>query len=95
MVRNGVRVARGTVVVHAASSDTGSRAGFVVSRAVGNAVTRNRVKRQLRHLVAHAFRTGTTGVDVVVRALPGAGGGSVREDFSRAWAGSMERLAAA
>jgi ribonuclease P protein component len=30
----------------------GTRVGFVVSGAVGNAVTRNRVKRRLRHLAA-------------------------------------------
>ena len=52
-VRRGVRVGRPTLVVHARSTACPqSRAGFVVSKAVGNAVTRNRVKRQLRHLAA-------------------------------------------
>ena len=42
------------------------RFGFVVSKAVGNAVVRNRVKRRLRaasSLLAHDYR----GADVVVR----------------------------
>ena len=38
----------------------------------GYAVTRNRVKRQLRHLVAEALLSSTVSVDVVVRALPAA-----------------------
>ena len=45
------------VVLHAAPGDpttsagSGARVGFVVPRAVGPAVTRNRVRRRLRHLV--------------------------------------------
>ncbi len=49
------------------------RAGFVVSKAVGNAVTRNLVKRRLRHLVRDRLDRFPTGSLVVVRALPGAG----------------------
>jgi ribonuclease P protein component len=50
-------VSRPTLVVHAVHwdeehLDDGTRVGFVVSGAVGNAVTRNRVKRRLRHLAA-------------------------------------------
>jgi ribonuclease P protein component len=46
--------------------------GFVVSKAVGNAVARNRVKRRLRHLV-RARLTALPGDGVlVVRALPAA-----------------------
>ena len=48
------------------------RVGFVVSRAVGPAVTRNLVKRRLRHLA----RERTAGLPphgmLVVRALPAA-----------------------
>ena len=33
-----------------------ARVGFVVSKAVGNAVIRNRVKRRLRHLMRDARR---------------------------------------
>ena len=51
---------------------SGPRVGFVVSRAVGNAVTRNRVKRRLRHLVAPLLPGFPQGVHMVVRALPAA-----------------------
>jgi ribonuclease P protein component len=48
------------------------RAGFVVSRAVGGAVVRNRVRRQLRHLVAARLGGFPIGSRLVVRALPAA-----------------------
>ena len=47
--------------------------GFVVPRAVGPAVTRNRVRRRLRHLRAGTGWTGCpTGTRLVVRVLPAA-----------------------
>jgi ribonuclease P protein component len=49
------------------------RAGFVVSKAVGPAVVRNRVKRRLRHLVAARLSVLPAGSLIVVRALPPAG----------------------
>lgn len=71
-VRQGRRVASKTVVVYATSNSTSPpRVGFVVSKAVGTAVQRNRVKRQLRH-VAHP-RLATLGdMAVVIRANPAA-----------------------
>ncbi|MET7639246.1 ribonuclease P protein component [Streptomyces sp. NPDC005438] len=87
-VRRGRRAGRPLLVVHlrrAASAEanagphaTGktaspSRAGFVVSKAVGGAVVRNRVKRRLRHLIRDRLESLPTGSLVVVRALPGAG----------------------
>ncbi|HEU0240828.1 MAG TPA: ribonuclease P protein component [Micromonosporaceae bacterium] len=47
-----------------------SRAGFVVSRAVGGAVVRNRVRRRLRHLIRPRLAALPAGTDIVVRALP-------------------------
>lgn len=89
-------MARGTLVVHAlAKPDPPSRAGFVVSKAVGNAVTRNRVKRQLRHLVGAELHAGVRPVDVVVRALPPAASGRLPDDFASAWSTALGRLAAA
>ncbi|PJI91070.1 ribonuclease P protein component [Luteimicrobium subarcticum] len=70
-VRHGVRAGRSTLVVHVAP-DPGSetaKVGFVVSKAVGNAVTRNLVKRRLRAASADLV-PDLTEVAVVVRALP-------------------------
>jgi ribonuclease P protein component len=79
-VRNGRRVGRGTVVVHLfvdepAQAST-ARAGFVVSKAVGNAVVRNKVRRRLRHLVRTRLTDLPDGTLLVVRALPAAAGAS-------------------
>lgn len=94
-VRGGVRVGRPTLVVHARRSDSPrSRAGFVVSKAVGNAVTRNRVKRRLRHLTAVVLPGVPFDVDVVVRALPGAPSGDLPGDFRSAFDQAITKLAA-
>ena len=83
-VRSGRRVGRGTVVVHlkiSSDAQPGSRelpgcvasdpkVGFVVSKAVGIAVVRNKVKRRLRHLVAERLNAYPPGTTLVVRALP-------------------------
>lgn len=83
-VRRGRRAGRPLLVVHLRTSgatdphepgeiDPSTRAGFVVSKAVGGAVVRNRVKRRLRHLVRERLPQLPAGSLVVVRALPGAG----------------------
>lgn len=79
ILRRGRRAKRGAVVVHLAERDThlsGARAGFIVSRAVGTAVARNKVKRRLRHAVARQIPQWPDNLDVVVRALPSAAGTS-------------------
>jgi ribonuclease P protein component len=87
--RSGVRVGRPTLVVHAGPNpdSRGVRVGFVVSKQVGNAVTRNRVKRRLRHLVAAQLAQIPAGTDLVVRALPRAvlSPGALSDDFTSAW----------
>ena len=55
------------------------RVGFVVGRAVGNAVIRHRVQRQLRHLCRDRVEVLPTGCEVVVRALPAAARASYPE----------------
>jgi len=83
-VRHGRRVGRARLVVHLdlpGSDDAHSlpRAGFVVSRAVGDAVTRNRVKRRLRHVVRDRLAALPSGSRLVVRALPPAAGATSAE----------------
>jgi ribonuclease P protein component len=61
--------------VHLLEPDAASnapRAGFVVSKAVGNAVVRNRVRRRLRHIVKRHLSTLSPSAELVVRALPAA-----------------------
>jgi len=77
-IRGGRRAGRGTVVVHLLLEEpaqaTTARAGFVVSKAVGGAVVRNKVRRRLRHLVGPLLADLPGGSVVVVRALPAAAG---------------------
>jgi ribonuclease P protein component len=76
--RRGRRAGTRTLVLHLAvdgdpSPDRGPRpcqVGFVVSKAVGNAVVRNRVKRRLRHLGAARLGVVPDRSVLVVRALP-------------------------
>jgi len=110
--RRGVRVSRPTLVVHAVhfdqghfdqghlnegKVDDGNRIGLVVSGAVGNAVTRNRVKRRLRHLAAAHVADAPAGIGIVVRALPRAvtEPAELPTDFGSAWHEAMSRLARA
>ncbi|MGW0891922.1 ribonuclease P protein component [Saccharopolyspora sp. NPDC002578] len=61
--------------------DTGepARVGFVVSKAVGNAVLRHRVTRRLRHLMRDRLPLLPAGTLVVVRALPPAANAPSRD----------------
>ena len=95
VTRSGIRAGRPTLVVHAAPGTAPTtRVGFVVSKAVGGAVLRNRVKRRLRHLAAAALPATPVGGDVVVRALPGAASDPTRleGDLVSAWHQVMNRL---
>lgn len=88
-VRAGRRAGRGTVVTHLrqAESERPARAGFVVSRSVGGAVVRNRVRRRLRHLVRQRLDELPAGSDLVVRALPASARASyarLRDDLATA-----------
>nr|WP_297083576.1 ribonuclease P protein component [uncultured Demequina sp.] len=71
VLRRGTRSGRATVVVYVKQTgDADSMAGFAVSKAVGGAVIRNRVKRRLRAIMASALPELPTGTAVVIRALP-------------------------
>lgn len=89
MMRRGAKAGTSTVVVAVllrsqtspqvqvpqSGSDVAWRCGFIVSKAVGNAVTRHRTTRRLRHIVAELISADTIELpeqrrtDIVVRAL--------------------------
>jgi ribonuclease P protein component len=93
-VRGGRRAGRRTLVVHLsrARTEAPTRVGFVVSKAIGNAVVRNRVKRQLRHIASDRIGKLPTGSLVVVRANPAAAGStSLVADFDSALASLLRQ----
>lgn len=72
--RAGVRAGTDTLVVHGVitPSDFPCRVGYAVSRAVGSAVVRNRLRRQLRAVVASHAEDFPTGGLVLVRVQAAA-----------------------
>ena len=91
-VRQGRRAGSRTLVVHLFAPGPGPsvaregdvtpgpvRVGFVVSKAVGNAAIRNRVKRRLRHLAREHVSSLPGSAVLVVRALPPAADASYPE----------------
>lgn len=90
-MRGGRRAGRPLVVVHLRpgvdAAQMPARVGFVTSKAVGNAVVRNRVRRRLRHLVSARLASLPVGALMVVRALPAAASATssqLGEDLDRA-----------
>lgn len=76
-VRRGRKAASTSVVVHLLDDPQAHpvpRVGFVVSKAVGSAVVRNRVKRRLRAQMTSRLGSLNDGARLVVRALPQAAG---------------------
>ncbi|HVB45802.1 MAG TPA: ribonuclease P protein component [Streptosporangiaceae bacterium] len=74
-IREGSRAGRRTLVGHMLvrrDSDDPPRVGFIVSRAVGSAVVRNKVRRRLRHLAAGYLHSLPGGSLLVLRANPPA-----------------------
>jgi ribonuclease P protein component len=100
-VRRGRRAGTRTLVVHlhepaATAIDAGAqpRIGFVVGKTVGNAVTRNQVKRRLRHLARERLSSLPGSAVLVVRALPAAATATYAElgaDLDRALDRSLDR----
>jgi ribonuclease P protein component len=88
------------IVVHVNSTDARAgqppRVGLVVSKAVGNAVVRNRTKRVLRALMSSRINQLPQGVDVVIRAktdLPGTPTAILAQDLDRLLATLLRRAA--
>ena len=74
VVRRGRRSVTPTAIYYRLERDADDplRVGIIVARSVGNAVTRNLVRRRYRALGREFVTAGAHGNDVVVRALPGA-----------------------
>ena len=74
VVRGGTRCAGAHSVTYVVttSEDRPARFGFIVSKQVGTAVTRNTVRRRLKAVCAEALPDLVPGADVVIRALPSA-----------------------
>ena len=89
-MKRGRRAGTRTVVVHLVDRSSmpdadvalqgGPRVGFIVSKAVGNAVIRHRTTRRLRHICAGRFDSLAIPTDLVIRALPAAGTASTSDD---------------
>ncbi|MCW4457339.1 ribonuclease P protein component [Microbacterium sp. MPKO10] len=80
VVRRGRRSVGGSTVIYTTKNPNGGlpRFGFIVAKTVGNAVTRNRVRRRLKALAYEAVhgdlgQNGSLiGCDLVFRAKPSA-----------------------
>ena len=86
IVRNGFRVGGAASIAHAvlhvgedAEEREPARFGFIISKAVGGAVTRNLVRRRMKSIVERRLAAGFTGADVVFRALPASAGTTYTE----------------
>jgi ribonuclease P protein component len=103
VVRRGRRSGSPLLVAHlltttpaavAADTSPGPRVGLVVSKAVGPAVTRNLVKRRLRHLARERLDRLPVGALLVLRALPASAGASYA-DLGAAFDRCLDTLTAA
>ena len=95
-VSRGTRVVRPGFILLAArreETDLPARFGFTVSRRVGNAVTRNRVRRRLKELVRTSSAAPAAGTDYVLIGRSAAAGrrfSAMADDLATA----MARIAA-
>lgn len=99
-MRKGARAGTGTLVVHVAARtgtvlSGGPRFGLVVSKQVGNAVTRHAVSRKLRHVCLGDVDKLERSHDVVIRALPPAAtatSAQLARDFDSALGRALKKL---
>lgn len=99
VVRTGNRVGGAFCITYAVPrsvpEDTAlpARFGYIISKAVGNAVVRNRVRRRMKSISEELIGNGVIGVDVVFRALPKAANASF-DELKKEMLRSIERLRA-
>lgn len=97
MVRRGRRTTRGPLTFHVvdavADGPASAQVGFVIGRPVGPAVTRNRLRRRLRHVLRDRLAALPPGTRLVVRAREGAGALSSAE-LARLVDAALARLVA-
>lgn len=94
-MRKGSRAGSSTLVVHVYAREDlvvhgGPRFGLVVSKQVGNAVTRHAVSRRLREVVRGSVDKHALNHDVVVRALPACAAATTAE-LERDYASALNR----
>jgi ribonuclease P protein component len=74
------------------AEDSPARFGFITSKQVGGAVTRNLVKRRLRALAARTVEDHPHGYDLVVRAQAESSGASF-DQLSQHWERMVSQMA--
>jgi ribonuclease P protein component len=89
-LRSGRRAASPYLALFVSDNELGRpRVGLAVSRKLGNAVIRNRIKRRLRELVRPLLRRAEGGCDVVIVARARAVDaefGRLRQEIEMLWA---------
>ncbi|HYM51336.1 MAG TPA: ribonuclease P protein component [Candidatus Limnocylindrales bacterium] len=94
-LRAGYRIGTPSVTLFIRDNDYGSpRVGFAVSRKLGNAVVRNRIKRRLRAIVRPLAERTRAGRDIVIVAKApavDAGGSRLKEELEEVWQQGVDR----
>lgn len=94
--RSGVRSGRRNLVLYAVKKhDEPTLVGFIVSKAVGKAVTRNKTKRRLRALAAETVTQHPAGYYIAVRALPASANASweqLAKDYNSALSAVLAKM---
>ena len=95
--RSGARSGRRNLVLYThKNAQEPTIVGFIVSKALGNAVQRNKTKRRLRQLTQPLLAQHPNGYRLVIRALPPAASASYQDlerDLQAALKSCLKKLA--